>query len=64
MLRKILYAVIAVIYSSVSVMPQAPAVTSAAEQALSFDERLGEDDGAALAILFGANLRGNLEPCD
>jgi hypothetical protein len=30
----------------------------------SFDERLGEDDGAALAILFGANLRGNLDLCD
>jgi 2',3'-cyclic-nucleotide 2'-phosphodiesterase (5'-nucleotidase family) len=31
---------------------------------ISFDERLGEDDGAALAILFGANLRGNLDTCD
>jgi 2',3'-cyclic-nucleotide 2'-phosphodiesterase (5'-nucleotidase family) len=30
----------------------------------SFDERLGEDDGAALVILFGANLRGNLDTCD
>jgi len=28
------------------------------------DERLGTDDGAALAILFGANMRGNLETCD
>jgi hypothetical protein len=28
------------------------------------DERLGADDGAALAILFGANMRGNLETCD
>ena len=28
------------------------------------DERLGVDDGAALAILFGANMRGNLETCD
>jgi hypothetical protein len=28
------------------------------------DERLGSDDGAALAILFGANMRGNLETCD
>jgi 2',3'-cyclic-nucleotide 2'-phosphodiesterase (5'-nucleotidase family) len=30
----------------------------------SFEERLGPDDGAALAILFGANMRGNLELCD
>jgi 2',3'-cyclic-nucleotide 2'-phosphodiesterase (5'-nucleotidase family) len=29
-----------------------------------FDERLGTDDGAALAILFGANMRGNLSTCD
>ncbi|HSB08624.1 MAG TPA: hypothetical protein VLM38_03885 [Blastocatellia bacterium] len=29
-----------------------------------FDERLGADDGAALAILFGAGMRGNLELCD
>ena len=28
------------------------------------DERLGADDGAVLAILFGANMRGNLEACD
>lgn len=30
----------------------------------SFAERLGADDGAALAILFTANMRGNLETCD
>ncbi|HXU34765.1 MAG TPA: hypothetical protein VN937_00095 [Blastocatellia bacterium] len=30
----------------------------------SLEERLGTDDGAALAILFGANMRGNLELCD
>jgi 2',3'-cyclic-nucleotide 2'-phosphodiesterase (5'-nucleotidase family) len=30
----------------------------------SFEEKLGPDDGAALAILFGANMRGNLELCD
>jgi 2',3'-cyclic-nucleotide 2'-phosphodiesterase (5'-nucleotidase family) len=29
-----------------------------------FDERLGPDDGAALALLIGANQRGNLETCD
>lgn len=34
------------------------------ENTLSLDERLGTDDGAALAILFGANMRGNLDLCD
>ena len=29
-----------------------------------FDQRLGADDGAALAILFIANMRGNLNLCD
>ena len=29
-----------------------------------FEQRLGADDGAALAILFGANMRGLLELCD
>jgi 2',3'-cyclic-nucleotide 2'-phosphodiesterase (5'-nucleotidase family) len=29
-----------------------------------FEERLGDDDGAALAILFIANMRGNLGLCD
>lgn len=29
-----------------------------------FDQRLGPDDGAALAILFIANMRGNLGLCD
>jgi 2',3'-cyclic-nucleotide 2'-phosphodiesterase (5'-nucleotidase family) len=34
------------------------------QNTLSLDERLGTDDGAALAILFGAGMRGNLEVCD
>jgi 2',3'-cyclic-nucleotide 2'-phosphodiesterase (5'-nucleotidase family) len=34
------------------------------QNTLSLDERLGTDDGAALAILFGANMRGNLDLCD
>ena len=34
------------------------------ENTLSLDERLGTDDGAALAILFGAGMRGNLDVCD
>src|SRR5262245_26039056 len=28
------------------------------------DERLGADDGAAVALLFGGNMRGNLDVCD
>src|SRR5215470_13610746 len=28
------------------------------------DERLGPDDGAALALLIGGNMRGNMEVCD
>lgn len=36
----------------------------AGEHEDTFDERLGPDDGAALAILFGAGMRGNLELCD
>jgi hypothetical protein len=33
-------------------------------QAATFDERLGDDDGAALAILVSANERGNIDVCD
>jgi hypothetical protein len=44
-------------------MTQTPSpVTS--EQAATLDERLGADDGAALAILISANERGNIEVCD
>ncbi len=34
------------------------------QKAAVFDARLGEDDGAAAAILFGANMRGNPGLCD
>lgn len=34
------------------------------QNTLSLDERLGTDDGAALAILFGAGMKGNLDLCD
>ena len=34
------------------------------ENTLSLDERLGTDDGAALAILVGSGMRGNLDVCD
>jgi hypothetical protein len=38
--------------------------TKQGQNTLSLDERLGADDGAALAILFNANMRGNLDVCD
>ena len=49
-----------------SLMTSSLATTSQAraEQAATFDERLGADDGAALAILISANERGNIEVCD
>jgi hypothetical protein len=64
LLKKVLSLVLAIICSYASAAAQAPAPATPAKSEASFDERLGEDDGAALAILFGANLRGNLDPCD
>jgi len=46
-----------------SVMTATP-LPSTGGQAATFDERLGDDDGAALAILISANERGNIEVCD
>jgi hypothetical protein len=58
--RSILVLVLlALVVPSVGQSPSSPTST-----APSFDERLGNDDGAVAAILFGANLRGNLQPCD
>ena len=62
MLKKTIYAALGITLLCASVLTQTPA--PAAPAPATFDERLGEDDGAALAILFGANLRGNLEMCD
>lgn len=42
----------------------APDVLVDTSKAQTMAERLGEDDGAAFAILYGANLRGNLDLCD
>lgn len=62
MLRKTIYVLIVLTLASVSVLSQAanPENTPPA----SFEERLGPDDGAAMAILFGANMRGLLDLCD
>jgi 2',3'-cyclic-nucleotide 2'-phosphodiesterase (5'-nucleotidase family) len=51
-----------ILFTAVSAIPQ----TAGGERPApaTFDERLGADDGAALAILFGANMRGNLDLCD
>ena len=46
-----------------SAMTQTQSQTSP-EQPATFDERLGDDDGAALAMLISANERGSLEVCD
>ncbi len=42
----------------------APDVLVDTSKAQTLEERLGADDGAAFAILYGANLRGNLDLCD
>ena len=62
-LRRVLCTVLAVACLSVCGATQTEA-PKPGENTLSLDERLGTDDGAALAILFGANMRGNLDLCD
>jgi len=62
-LKQILCAALAVVCLSAFGMTQT-GPTKPVENTLSLDERLGTDDGAALAILFGANMRGNLDLCD
>src|SRR5262249_51540545 len=60
LLRKSACALLIVCSLSISSMTQAPGAAKSA----SLDERLGQDDGAALALLIGANMRGNMEVCD
>jgi hypothetical protein len=62
-LRKIACALMLVLLMSASAMTQTPSQPPAGRPA-TFDERLGDDDGAALAILISANERGNIEVCD
>src|SRR2546422_10716648 len=62
-LRRVLCTVLAVACLSVGGATQTEP-PKPGENTLSLDERLGTDDGAALAILFGANMRGNLDLCD
>ena len=42
----------------------APADQEVPQQVTALDERLGADDGFAMAILITANMKGNLELCD
>ncbi|HEY3138750.1 MAG TPA: hypothetical protein VGL29_22190 [Blastocatellia bacterium] len=58
--RKAFWALLVVACLTIHAMNQTPQE----HNKLSLDERLGADDGAALAILFGANMRGNLDTCD
>ncbi|HWP45085.1 MAG TPA: hypothetical protein VNO14_17715, partial [Blastocatellia bacterium] len=58
------YALTAIIYLLVCSLAFGQAQGGQSQQGASFEQRLGPDDGAALAILFGANMRGNLDLCD
>ncbi|MEK6325623.1 MAG: hypothetical protein AABN33_28605 [Acidobacteriota bacterium] len=62
-MRRALCTLLAIACLCVWALPQTD-LPKPGENTLSLDERLGTDDGAALAILFGANMRGNLEVCD
>jgi hypothetical protein len=63
MLRKIVSSLIVLIFlSAMSLIGSGSNIQEPAKESL--DQRLGSDDGAALAILFGANMRGILETCD
>ena len=63
MLRRVLSTVLAITCLSVCGATQTEP-PKPGQNTLSLDERLGTDDGAALAILIGANMRGNLDLCD
>jgi 2',3'-cyclic-nucleotide 2'-phosphodiesterase (5'-nucleotidase family) len=63
LLKKTICVLVAIVCLSSGALTRAQA-PQAEEKPATFDERLGDDDGAALAILFGANSRGNLEMCD
>lgn len=62
-MRSILCAMLAIACLSISGATQTE-TPKPGENTLSLDERLGTDDGAALAILFGAGMHGNLDLCD
>lgn len=63
LLRKILCALLAIACLSICGLTQTDE-QEANRNKTSLDERLGTDDGAAFAILFGANMHGNLDTCN
>lgn len=63
LLRKSTCTLLIILCMFASAMTQTPP-SIATEQPATFDERLGDDDGAALALLISANERGSLEVCD
>ena len=63
MLKRTIYALLAIICLLAGAIAQSES-PKADEQPATLDERLGADDGAALAILISANQRGNLNLCD
>ena len=62
-MRKVLCTMLAIACMSVCGATQTD-TPKPGQNTVSLDERLGTDDGAALAILFGAGMRGNLDLCD
>lgn len=62
-MRRTTCALLIILSMFASAMAQTPSLSTSG-QAATFDERLGDDDGAALAILISANERGNIEVCD
>jgi 2',3'-cyclic-nucleotide 2'-phosphodiesterase (5'-nucleotidase family) len=63
LLRRVLCTLLVIVSLSISALTQSEQA-GPGQNTKSLDERLGIDDGAALAILFGANMRANLEVCD
>ena len=63
MLRKMISALMMMLCLSLCAMTGAQS-PSTGGQGATFEERLGDDDGAVLAILISANERGNIEVCD
>jgi len=64
LLKKSIRALASIIFLSVSALTQTMIQKEGNPVAATLDERLGPDDGAAVAMLIGANMRGNIELCD
>lgn len=63
LLNRTFSALLVLVFLSMCVWTRTPQQNSE-DAPQTFDERLGPDDGAAMAILFGAGMKGNLELCD